>query len=376
MGSSRIGFATPRSPGRIAAGVGWASAGALYVGAFVAAELSSGNVDTGTAVLWAFAHSLPDLAASPLVLAAAARRVDRPVAAVRITLAAIAFLAVSVGGFLLAATALQAQEQGTWAFRLSTSMVAWKLFLSTLVLALLAGLGRARLFAREARDASERALRAEALRAEARLAALRARVEPHFVLNVLHSVVGLIERDPDAATAALERLGGTLRYAQRVTEADGDRVALRDEVDFTREYLDLERLRLGGRLTTRFEVPPALMGCGVPPFVLQPLAENAVVHAIAPRARGGLIEIRVEAEANALHISVDDDGDWRGEVETPAGAGARAGPGGGRGLALLRERLRALHGDGAALSLGRSPLGGLRVLVSLPAPAAGDGGEA
>jgi len=365
MEPGQAAAASPGRPGRAAAGVGWASAAALYLGAYVAAELSSSQVGLRTAVLWALAHGLPDLAGAPLVLRATSRAAGGGTKA-RLALSALGFLVVSIGGASLGAAALRYRETGAFV-PLDAQFLPWRAFLSVLVLALLAGVGRARLHAREAREASERVLRAEALRAEARLAALRARVEPHFVLNVLHSVLGLVERDPAAATAALERLGSTLRYAQRVTEANGDQVALREEVEFTREYLELERLRLGERLQARLHVPPSLLGRGVPPFVLQPLVENAVLHAVAPRARGGVVEVRVEEAEGGLRLTVDDDGD---AAPRPAGPEPERS---GRGLKLLRERLEALHPGRAAVTLRPSRLGGLRAEVLLPAE--DEGGE-
>jgi LytS/YehU family sensor histidine kinase len=134
-------------------------------------------------------------------------------------------------------------------------------------------------------------------------------------------------------------------------------VALREEVEFTRDYLELERLRLGGRLGDRLEVDGALLGRVVPPYVLQPLVENAVRHAIAPRAAGGVVQVRVEEEAGALRLSVEDDGPG------PPGPGAERP--GGLGLRLLRDRLEALYRGAASLTVDRSSLGGLRATVRL-----------
>jgi signal transduction histidine kinase len=349
--------------------VAGASAGALYVAAYTGAlGMSAGDRDLGAVLLAGLANTLPDVLAAPLVLRASARHARRGTG--RLPLLAAAFVAWGVLGTSLAFGTIRLLRGSPFTPGTDVRVLAWKALLSLLVFGVLAGAGRARHHADAAREAEARALRAEALRAESRLAVLRAQLEPHFILNVLHSLVGLAERDPRATSVALERLGTTLRYAQRVLRRGSDRVALRDELDFTREYLELERLRLGERLTTRFQIDDALLGRVVPAFVLQPLVENAVRHAVAPRAEGGLVSVLVDEEAGALRLCVEDDGSAGEEASAAArvlAAGPGSGPpsGTGLGLRLLRDRLEALYGGGGTLGLDRSPLGGLRALVSL-----------
>lgn len=370
---------TSRAPSRIAAGLGWGSAYALYAAAYTSAIRASLGVSLGAALLGGLANTLPEAIAAPLVLRAVARsgRATEPAgagpaSALRLALLAVLFVLWSVAGAVLGLTALRAWETGTWRLSVDSRNVVWKALFSLLVFGALAGVGLARFQARRANEASERAIRSEALRAQARLAILRAQLNPHFILNVLHSLVGLAERDPRATSLALERLGATLRYALRVQRRGDDRVALGDELAFTREYLELERLRLGERLETRFRVDDALLSRVVPPFVLQPLVENAVLHAVAPRARGGVVAVRIEEDADAVLVAVEDDG--------AAVAGAPRdvpSPGSGLGLALLRDRLDALYGGRATLTLDRSALGGVRAtlrLVGEPMPEDGDAG--
>jgi LytS/YehU family sensor histidine kinase len=262
-------------------------------------------------------------------------------------------------------------REGVWKLTLFDATVVWKALWSLIAFAALAGLGSANARARETRAAEARAQRAETLRAEARLAVLRAQLNPHFILNVLHSLVGLAQRDPTLTATALERLGTTLRYALRVQSRAVDTVPLRDELAFTLDYLELERLRLGGRLETRLAIADALLDRTVPSFVLQPLVENSIRHAIAPRSRGGVVAIAVEECNGGLSLRVDDDGSaaasngaqpWRADA--------------GVGLRLLRDRLDALYGAGAVLEVGPSPLGGFRAVIHIDAAAVQRAGEA
>ena len=332
-----------------------ASAAALYVAACTSAiAVSYSDRGAGEVILAGLANTLPDVLAAPLALRAATAPGAR-----RLALAGLLFVA---WGFLasgLAFAALRAARSGVFTLAVDVRPLAWKALLSLLVFGVLSGAGLARRNAREARAAATRALRAEALGAESRLAVLRAQLNPHFILNVLHSLVGLAERDPRATASALERLGTTLRYAQRAMSRRSDRVVLRDELDFTREYLELERLRLGERLEVHLEVDEALLGRVVPPFVLQPLVENAIRHAVAPRARGGVVRIGITGKRDALVLTVEDDGEER-TAATP-----RPGEPSGLGLGLLRDRLEALYQGGASVALDRSTLGGVRATVRL-----------
>jgi hypothetical protein len=362
----------------------------LYVLIHTVGVLSSGDVElrgralglspialeeaTRWALMFSVLHCLPeilaapfvlDLAASPRVASAAPRR-----RAMIWIASALAFVVWACIGSQLGGALLVLLREGTWRLTLFDASVVWKALWSAIAFAALAGLGSANARARETRAAEARAQRAETLRAEARLAVLRAQLNPHFILNVLHSLVGLAQRDPMLTAAALERLGTTLRYALRVQSRAVDTVPLRDELAFTLDYLELERLRLGGRLETRLSIADALLNRTVPSFVLQPLVENSIRHAIAPRSRGGVVAIAVEESNGGLSLRVDDDGSaaasngaqpWRADA--------------GVGLRLLRDRLDALYGPSAALEVGQSPLGGFRAVIHIDAAAVHSAGE-
>jgi signal transduction histidine kinase len=201
--------------------------------------------------------------------------------------------------------------------------------------------------------ATARAARAEATAARSQLAALRGQLNPHFLFNALHTVVQLIPVEPARAAEAAERLAGLLRSA---TAEDRDLVPLAEERAFVERYLALEALRFGDRLVVRTELPGALDDAEVPSFVMQTLVENAVRHGAALREAATTITITAHAEHDVLALSVRDDG---------AGADL-AQPETGTGLRRLRERLSALYGTRASLTLASMPGSGFTATVRLP----------
>src|SRR5262249_13283101 len=159
--------------------------------------------------------------------------------------------------------------------------------------------------------------------------------------NVLHALLGMVRRDPGRAEAALERLGELLRFGSEVHQAGRDWVPLAREWDFVMSYLELERVRLGSRLTVSAAADHRALARAVPPFALQPLVENAIVHGVAPRAAGGRIEVSARRADGRLRLCVRDDGP--GATEEQVAASPRTG------LRLLRERLAALYSGRARM---------------------------
>jgi LytS/YehU family sensor histidine kinase len=184
------------------------------------------------------------------------------------------------------------------------------------------------------------AVRAEAVAATARLDALRARLNPHFLFNALHTLGALVKFRPSIAEAAIQRLGDMLRYA--LTEDSRGLVAFAQEYDFTCQYLAFEQLRYEERLKVNLRVDPDSFNFDLPPFCIQTLAENAVRHAVATRPDGGSIWIACQCADGRLQVSVRDDGP--GDVP-------EIGESHQFGLRAVRERLRVAFGSSAHLSI-------------------------
>jgi signal transduction histidine kinase len=204
----------------------------------------------------------------------------------------------------------------------------------------------------------ERSLKAEAAAHQAQLEALRYQINPHFLFNTLNAVSTLVtERRNDEAARMLSRVGDFLRLT--LTAPVRDEVALADEIDYVRQYLDIERVRFGDRLRTEVDVAPDAWEAAVPSFVLQPLIENAVRHAIAPREAGGTIVIEAKRAGDVLRVAIIDDGPGVRE-ESRANGNSRIG------LTNTRERLREMYGDRARLELSNGDGAGTRATVEIP----------
>jgi sensor histidine kinase YesM len=215
----------------------------------------------------------------------------------------------------------------------SNQWLGWDLLFGLVMYGLLVGISytiRSRDAIREQRLSSARA---EADLARARLTALQAQLNPHFLFNTLHSLSVLVRTDPVTAEEALDQLGDLLRYA--LDQAERDTVLLREEWAFVQDYLAIEKLRLGARLTVRESVATVALSRRVPPFCLQPLVENAIQHGIGPCPRGGVLDITIRMDGQRLVLEVADDG---------VGADvSRVSDRRGLGLRGVRERLNAKH---------------------------------
>lgn len=211
----------------------------------------------------------------------------------------------------------------------------------------------------------ERAARADALRVRAEIDAIRARLRPHFLFNALHTALSLVRTDPDRAERSLERLGDLLRYAMEGGSDDGarDAVTLGRELEAVRTYLELEAIRLGPRLSVVEEVSDDALAERLPPLTVQPLVENAVRHGVARAPEGGTVEVvaRIDGqgERRRLAVTVRDDGPGAPPEEVTASDGT--------GLALVRRRLRLLHGDDAGLDVETAPGEGFVARIRVPA---------
>ncbi len=136
---------------------------------------------------------------------------------------------------------------------------------------------------------------------EARLAALNARIRPHFLFNSLNAVLSLIRARPQQAEAALEALSDLFRAAMR---DPGELVSLADEIALGKQYIELEKLRLGERLAVDWQIGAISAEQRIPPLMLQPLLENAVYHGIEPAPEGGVVRIAIDQRGDELRIAI------------------------------------------------------------------------
>jgi two-component system sensor histidine kinase AlgZ len=186
------------------------------------------------------------------------------------------------------------------------------------------------------------ALRVSALTpalAEARLQSLTARIRPHFLFNSLNAVISLIRLDPRRAETALEELAELFRALLRDAR---ELVPLGDEIALCRQYLDLEKLRLGERLNVAWDITQVPLELKVPPLFVQPLLENAVYHGIEPLGESATICIRLYCRGEELHV----------ELSNPCADGADHQRGNHMALDNIRERLALYYDLEARLETG------------------------
>lgn len=189
----------------------------------------------------------------------------------------------------------------------------------------------------------------------ARLQALQAQTNPHFLFNALNSIAALIATDPAQAEATVERLAGLFRYA--TDRHDGRSVALADEMAVVEDYLAIEKVRFGDRLHCRINADPSLLDYRIPPLLLQPMVENAVKHGVAAREDATTLEVLVEpASEEMVRVVVRNQG------PPPASEAEWQGV----GLSNLRSRCRALFGDRFRFSLTQETPGWTEAELLIP----------
>ncbi len=207
-----------------------------------------------------------------------------------------------------------------------------------------------------AREAERRESELQILAREAELRALKSQIQPHFLFNSLNSISALVGTDPARAREMCIGLADFLRKSLAVGERKSIRVS--EELSLAKSYLDVERVRFGKRLAVEEEIEPNGEDCLVPPLVLQPLVENAVVHGISTLVEGGVVRLEARRAGHRLRIV----------IENPFDPDAPARPRDGLGLKIVRERLAALYGSEAIFAAKRLE-GRHLAVISIPARA-------
>ncbi len=217
-----------------------------------------------------------------------------------------------------------------------------------------AGRVKAEAKAAEAQEVAE----AESLQrqvVEARMAAMQAQVEPHFLFNTLASIDHLIEVDPPRASRMQKNLIALLRASMPAMRDKATHLGR--ELEVVRPYLEILKVRMEERLQAQVDVPEGLYSADFPPMMLQSLVENAIKHGLEPKADGGSLTVSAEVAHGKLHVSVADTG---------VGFARAATAGTGTGLTNIRERLKLIYGDAAELRIAPNAPTGTRVTIVVP----------
>lgn len=228
-----------------------------------------------------------------------------------------------------------------------------------LVFAMLLVLGRTLAVSNHAQQLALRESKLEAELARAHLEALRLEIQPHFLFNTLNSIAALIRMQAnDKALDMLLGLGALMRAT--IDRPPDHLTPLSNEVEFVRQYLELQAARFGDRLDVRYDVADEALPVPVPSFLLQPLVENALRHGLARKAGRLTLEVRARLDSGTLRVEVRDDG-----AGLPPGFDVDRD--GGTGLRNIRSRLLQLFGTAARLTIEPVAAGGTLVVVLVPA---------
>ena len=202
---------------------------------------------------------------------------------------------------------------------------------------------------------------------EARMAAMQAQVEPHFLFNTLASIDHLIETDPPRASQMQKNLIALLRASMpTMRESHPAAHNLGREMAVIRPYLEILKVRMEDRLQTEITVPEGLLSADFPSMMIQSLVENAIKHGLEPKAEGGRLTVRAEIVHGKLTVTVADTG---------LGFGKAATTGTGIGLANIRERLQLLYGNRASMVVAENTPSGTLVTLTVPYQAQTRDGE-
>lgn len=273
------------------------------------------------------------------------------------TLGAVLFVVIWHAIIFVIATYAFSPESARQA---AQSFFVWQAMWGLMLYAVVAGVFHAVRAVDAARKQAIATAQAETLLTRSELVALRNKLNPHFLFNTLHSIIALTRKDAKAAETALLKFSDMLRYVLETEKSGVDMVTLADELQFVRDYLDLEALRLGERLSIDWQIDTAAESHLVPALSVQPLVENSIKHAFNPRSQRGNLTIsaRLDAGGQQIDIAVTDDGPGCNEETMSQSSGL--------GVRTVERRLKLEYGDRAAFNIRTSPGAGFRVHMLIP----------
>jgi two-component system, LytTR family, sensor kinase len=218
------------------------------------------------------------------------------------------------------------------------------------------GIGYAFVFYRRYHERELATLRLERQLTQAQLQALKMQLHPHFLFNTLNALAVLVRKqDTRMALSVISRLSELLRYA--LDQIPVQEVPLRQELDFIRQYIEIEQIRFTDRLSVQLNAAPETLDALLPNFILQPLVENAIRHGVAASGATGLLEINAARLDGHLKIEVRDNG---------PGLKNSNGENGGIGLANTRTRLQQLYGTAGHFELRNANGHGAVATLTIP----------
>ncbi len=204
------------------------------------------------------------------------------------------------------------------------------------------------------------------LASDARLDALRAQINPHFLFNTLNTIAAKSRTDPNEARRLLQRLADFFRYG---VQQEGQFAEFAHEYFFVRTYLSLEQARFDERLSVRYDIDPQVLTAQIPVLTIQPLVENAVKHGISPKPEGGTVRVsaKVDPLASSISIGITDDGiGMEADHLAKVASGEIEGTNNGVGFRNIHERLQRLYGSRYHLAIRSTPGKGTRIELDLP----------
>ena len=219
------------------------------------------------------------------------------------------------------------------------------------------GVGYGREYYLKFRDREMRAVQLQAQLTQAQLQALKMQLHPHFLFNTFNTISSLMHQSVDEADRVLAVLGDLLRYS--LQNVGVQEVTLSEELEFLKKYLEIEHARFGDRLRVKFDIDPEALDEKLPNLILQPLVENSIRYAVAPRANGGSIEISVRSDLRTLQIKIVDDGPG-----LPTGFTLQTSK--GIGLRNSAFRMEQLYGKEQKFELVNLSPNGLQISILIP----------
>jgi hypothetical protein len=192
------------------------------------------------------------------------------------------------------------------------------------------------------------------LQTQTKLVALQSKINPHFLFNTLNTMLSLVHKSPEKVETMILNLSDIYRRVLQYPE--DQKISLKEEIQLVKEYLEIEKIRMGKRLRFFLSVDKEIEDAKIPPLLIEPVVENAVIHGISPKPDGGEINILAKKNKGELKISVTDNGIGMGKGNQKAGYG----------LSSVKERIHLNYGENARFEINDLTEGGVKITMEIP----------